>query len=229
VEGQFFWAALSRAVRAPARLDRELVLPPNPPYFIAGGPDFVSEVANVLEFGHRAQPSPSWSYAATLFLHDWRRLRSGQTPPNAQVQNMIEGRSWGVEAWGTWQAMPAWRLSAGLNALKKNLHLNAGSSDPVGPSNLGDDPAYQWSLRSALTLTDGQEVDVTVRRVGPLREAEVPAYTAFDARYAWRISQELEFSIVGDNLLDRAHAEFGAASGRSEIGRSLSVWLRWSL
>ncbi|HSH91217.1 MAG TPA: TonB-dependent receptor, partial [Ramlibacter sp.] len=51
------WAALSRAVRAPARLDREFFFPGNPPFFINGGPQFVSEVANVLEVGWRAQPS----------------------------------------------------------------------------------------------------------------------------------------------------------------------------
>jgi iron complex outermembrane receptor protein len=91
--GQLLWGAISRAVRAPARLDRDLRLPPaGPPYIIAGGPDFVSEVANVLELGYRAQPTPEWSYSATAFLHDWQRLRSGQPPPNAQVQPGQPGR-----------------------------------------------------------------------------------------------------------------------------------------
>src|SRR3989449_10410976 len=37
------WAAVSRALRTPSRVDRELFAPAKPPYFLAGGPDFHSE------------------------------------------------------------------------------------------------------------------------------------------------------------------------------------------
>jgi iron complex outermembrane receptor protein len=57
----------------------------------------------------------------------------------------------------------------------------------------------------------------------------VPAYTAVDARYGWRVSPEVELSVVGENLFDDGHAEFGAAPGRSEIGRSVGVWVKWTL
>ena len=70
--------AVSRAVRAPARLDRDIALPPNPPFIIAGGPDFESEVANVFELGYRGQPSRDVSFSVTAFYQDWDRLRSGQ-------------------------------------------------------------------------------------------------------------------------------------------------------
>lgn len=227
--GQLVWGALSRAVRAPARLDRDIRLPPRPPYIIAGGPDFVSEVADVLEVGYRLQLAAGWSGSATAFVSDWQRLRSGQTPPDAQVQNMIDGRTYGVEAWATWQVQPSWRLSGGLTTLKKDLELRPGSTDPVGPPNLGDDPTFQWSLRLAWNPAEGHELDVGVRRVGALPHAAVPAYTAFDARYGWRVSRGLELSLVAQNLGDPGHAEFGSAPGRGEIERSVGLWLRWSL
>ena len=173
--GQLVWGALSRAVRAPARLDRDIRLPPTPPYLIAGGPDFVSEVANVFELGYRVQWAADWSGSATAFVTDWQRLRSGQPPPDAQVQNMIEGRTYGLEGWAQWQVRPAWRLSAGFTTLKKDLALRPGSTDPVGPSNLGDDPSFQWSLRATLNPADGQELDVALRRVASLPQAAVPA------------------------------------------------------
>src|SRR5688572_21838716 len=45
-EGQLLWAALSRAVRAPSRVDRDLFSPANPPFVVlAGGPNFQSEIA----------------------------------------------------------------------------------------------------------------------------------------------------------------------------------------
>lgn len=226
---QLVWTAFSRAVRAPARLDRDIVLPPTPPYIIAGGPDFVAEVANVYEIGYRSQPTPAFNYSATVYLHDWDRLRSGQPPPGAQVQNMIDGKTYGAEAWADWQVAPMWRLSGGTTLLQQDLHLKPGSTDPDGPRNLGNDPEYQWMLRSAFNLPHRQELDIAVRRVAALPEPSVPAYTAFDLRFGWRIDADIEVSVVGRDLFDAAHPEFNAAPARSEIGRSFLVRLRWSL
>jgi len=226
---QLLWAALSRAVRAPARLDRDISLPPAPPYIIAGGPDFVSEVATVTELGWRATPTPGFSFSITAFHHAWDKLRSGQLPPNALVQNMIEGTTHGIEAWANWQLMPAWRISAGLTTLRENLHVKAGSTDPVGPSALGNDPNYQWSLRSAFNIAADQELDIAVRRVAALPKPTVPAYSAVDLRYGLQLSDGLTLSVVGQNLFDRRHAEFGEAPVRSEFRRSLLFQLRWAL
>ena len=222
------WSALSRAVRAPARLDRDIVLPPNPPYIIAGGPDFVSEVATVYELGYRAQLARGLSVSVTGHYEAWDRLRSGQAPPNALVQNMIDGHTAGIEAWGTWQATRWWRLSGGLTTLHKDLRLEAGSTDPVGASNLGNDPDYQWSLRSAFDLPAHQEVDVMVRRVASLPDPAVPAYTAVDARYGWQINDKLALSLAVRNAFAAGHPEFAAAPDRSDIGRSILLQLRWS-
>ena len=225
---QLLWAAASRAVRAPSRLDRDIVLPPNPPYIIAGGPDFVSEVSNVYELGYRAQPVRELSFSVTAFYQQWDRLRSGQTPPNAQVQNMIDGNTSGLEAWFSWQPMAQWRLSGGMTSLHKDLRLKPGSTDPTGPSELGNDPNYQWMLHSAFRLADRHEFDVTVRRVAALPVPSVPAYTAVDLRYGWRINTAFSIAVVLRNALDPAHAEFGTAPGRSEIGRSALLQLKWS-
>jgi len=226
---QLVWGALSRAVRAPARLDRDIRLPPNPPFIIAGGPDFVSEVANVAEIGWRAIPRPDLSLSITAFHHDWERLRSGQLPPDAMVQNMISGSTYGLEGWGVWQATSAWRLSAGFTTFRAHLGVNAGSADPVGPSALGNDPDFQWTLRSSLNPWPGHEFDVAVRRVAALPDPVVPAYTALDLRYGWRVTPDFIVSVVGRNLLDGGHAEFGAAPGRSVIPRSVLLHLRWEL
>ncbi|MGH8478320.1 MAG: hypothetical protein ACREXK_01770, partial [Gammaproteobacteria bacterium] len=42
-----------------------------------------------------------------------------------------------------------------------------------------------------------------------------------DVRLGWRPSPELEFSIVGQNLLHDDHAEFGALLTRREIERGV--------
>ena len=87
--GKLLWGELSRAVRAPSRIDREFFLPGAPPFLIQGGPHFVSEVADVVELGYRAQPSEAFSYSVTLFHHRYDRLRSGEPQAGGyfQVEN----------------------------------------------------------------------------------------------------------------------------------------------
>ena len=63
-------AQASRAVRAPSRIDREFFSPAAPPFVIAGGPDFESEVSNVYELGYRAQATRELSFSITGFYHD---------------------------------------------------------------------------------------------------------------------------------------------------------------
>lgn len=226
---QLWWGAISRAVRAPARLDRDIRLPPNPPFIIAGGPGFESEVAKVLELGYRSQPSSTLSYSITAFRHHWDKLRSGQPAPGAQVQNMIAGKTWGVEAWGEWHAASHLRLAGGLTVLRKNLRILPGSTDPEGPRALGNDPGHQWMLRAGFNLPHRQELDVIVRRVGALPDPAVPAYTAVDLRFGWALRPGMDLSIVGQNLFDKAHVEFSAPTSRREIPRNIALRIRWTL
>jgi iron complex outermembrane receptor protein len=225
------WSALSRAVRAPARLDRELFVPGQPPFFLAGGPDFQSEVAKVLELGYRAQPSRRASYSVTVFHSVYEHLRSFEPGPAGAlvIGNKMEGNTTGIEAWGRLQAAEKWRLSAGLLALDQNLRLKPDSGDRIGVAAAGNDPKHQWNLRSSLDLPGRQEFDVMVRHVGALPSPSVPGYTALDARYAWHFERGLEVALIAQNLFDRSHPEFGDAATRSEIERGLFLKLRWSL
>jgi iron complex outermembrane receptor protein len=231
---QLAWGSVSRAVRAPARLDRELRFPPSGSFLpigfiINGGPNFVSEVANVIELGYRAQPTSTLTYSITAFHHIYDKLRSGQPPPFANIENKIEGTANGIEAWATYQPTRAWRLSGGFTTLHKHLKLKSGSTDPTGPSALGNDPDQQWMLRSAFNFTDRHEFDVMVRRVGALPLPAVPAYTAVDARFGWRASRDVELSLTLQNIFDREHAEFGAAPARSEYQRGVFLKLLWRM
>jgi iron complex outermembrane recepter protein len=219
------WAALSRAVRAPARLDRDISLPPQPPFIIAGGPDFDSELAHVAEVGWRSQTSPAWTWSATLFHHRWDRLRSGELPPNAQVRNQIEGSTSGFEAWSAWQPVAAWRLSGGFTVLHKRLRLESGSRDPEGPRSLGNDPRLQATVRATFQPAAQHEVELGVRRIGELPDPVVPAYTAVDLRWGWQVRPAIGVALAAFNLLDAGHVEFGAA-GRSVQPRHAQLQVR---
>jgi iron complex outermembrane receptor protein len=226
---QLLWASLSRAVRSPARLDREIFFPATPPFFIAGGPSFDSEIAKVAELGYRSQPSDVLSVSVSGFFNDFERLRSGQLTPQGTlvIDNRIAGQVRGLEAWAQWQVAAHWRLDAGALWLDKNLHLTAGSNDPVGPSNLGDDARNQWSLRSLFNLGPRHELDLALRHVGPLPAPFVPAYTALDARFGWQINPRLELSFILRNALDARHLEFDSGASAAEQQRAALLELRW--
>jgi iron complex outermembrane receptor protein len=227
---QLTWAALSRAVRTPSRLDRELFSPEQPPFLIAGGPDFRSEVANVLEVGFRSQPTPKFSYSVVAFHHDYDYLRSFELRPTGDfvIGNKMEGTSSGLEAWGILQVMSNWRLSAGGTLLDMNLRLKADSTDPTGVRTAGNDPEQQWILRSSLDLPGQMQLDASVRHVGELPDPHVPAYTAVDVRLGWRPNDRLELWLTGQNIFDARHIEFGNELTASQIERAFQAGVRWS-
>jgi len=226
---QLVWAAASRAVRAPSRLDRDLFAPAQPPFVLAGGPDFRSETAKVYELGYRGQPAARLSYSVTGFYTLYDNLRTVERAGTAFVLgNKMEGHSKGIEAWGNLQAMTGWRLSAGALLLSQDLRLKPDSTDTSGVAAAGNDPAHQFTLRSSHDLAANQHFDVMARHVGALPNPAVPAYTAVDARYAWQPRRGLELSVTAQNLFEPSHPEFGAAPGRSEIERGVFVRVKWS-
>lgn len=233
------WSSLSRAVRAPSRIDRDFYSPSTPrvvggvpQYGFAGGPDFASETAKVFELGYRAQPLPSLSYSTTLFFSRYDKLRTLEPNPHgpgAVFENLADGLTRGIEAWATWQVADAWRLSGGGVVQRVGTSLDPGSRDLSGTTGLfTSDPSHYWSIRSSYDLGGGHEFDVALRHVGALPRPAVPAYTAVDVRYGWRVRPGLDLSLIAQNLFDARHAEWGAAATRSEYERALAVRLVWS-
>jgi iron complex outermembrane receptor protein len=226
---RLFWAALSRAVRAPARLDREIFTPAMGPCFICGGPDFDAEIADVAEVGYRATPASQLSFSVTVFQHWYDRLRSAQFTPlgTIVIANLIEGEVSGVTGWGNWQVLPDWRLSFGGMVLHEDLRLKPGSNDPIGPSNLGNDPDYQALLRSTFDISSAWQLDATLRHVAELPAPAVPAYTALDLRLGWRPNVRLNISLTLRDLLDGGHVEFHTQQERSVFEPSALLQLVW--
>ena len=221
------WGAVSRALRAPSRIDRDFFV--GPPLQLNGGPDFVSEVVKVYEIGYRDQPVAQATYSISVFHNIYDKLRSVEPAPGGGVVlgNKMQGTGDGLEAWGSYQAARNWRLSAGVFFLRQRLSFKPDSGD-TNASAAGNDPAHQWLLRSSVDLPNRTEFDIGVRRVGALPNPSVPAYTAVDVRYAWRLLRELELALIGQNLFASSHAEFGDAATRSEMARGAYAKLRWT-
>jgi len=217
------WTAVSRTVRAPSRLDRDTFAPGNPPFVLAGGPDFRSETANVYEVGYRGLPAARFSYSITVYHTDYDHLHTLELAPSRTsviFANQMQGHANGIETWGTYQAASFWQLSAGFVQLSQKLQLKPGSLDPQSALATGRDPAQSWTLRSSMDLPYQTELDAIARHVTALSNPSVPAYLAVDLRVGWKPREQVELSMAGQNLFG-THSEFAGPSTRSELGPSV--------
>jgi iron complex outermembrane receptor protein len=220
------WSAVSRAVRTPSRIDEDLFAPANPPFVLAGGAGFESETLLSYELGYRVQAQRRFSASMATFYNDYDELRSlEQTNPPAPVPvrigNGLEGESYGVELTADWSINSGWQVRAGYTGLRIDLRPKPGSTDTSGGSNESHDPEEFWSVRSMHDFGNHCQFDVVYRHVSRIANQGVPAYGDMSARLAWQPTQHLEAAFMGQNLLHRRHAEFGAPNARRLIERSV--------
>jgi iron complex outermembrane receptor protein len=219
------WGDITRAVRAPSRIDRDAFTP-----VLRTNDSFESERASVAELGYRAQVTRSLSFSVTGFYHYYPNLRTLELTPDLKgviVANGFEGRTRGIEGWGTWRVAPWWKLDAGFTAMSENIALRPGHVDLGGVGQISNDPRHTAQLRSSWDVGSAWEADVAVRNVGHVPNYNVPAYTVVDGRVGWRVMPRLDLSLVVQNAFDRKYSELGPADSRAIFRRSWMLALRW--
>jgi len=215
---QTIWAAVSRAVRTPSRIDVDYHIPtyPVPPTTqnVGGGPNFVSEKLTAYELGYRVQPSQKTSLSLAAFYNIYDDLYSVEVVPNTKtylIQNGMKGNTQGFEFSGLCQVLDNWRLRGGYTFFHKNISDKPGHS--FDTSFEGTDPQHQAMLQSMFDLSKYFQLDLTGRYVSgrPLSVVggvpAVNAYSNLDVRLAWHHGK-LEFSVVGQNIINPSHVEF---------------------
>lgn len=222
-DGDLIWAAVSRASRTPNRIEQDLTLPG----FLEPG-QFRSERLTAYEVGYRSRPTQTLSVSVSAFYNDYDSLRTVSITPVTvlpfRLTNVGRGTTYGLEAWGTYDVGPDWRLSAGVSALAKDFEIRPGESDISELASVGDDPSLQVIARSQSSLTDRLDLDIRLRAVEAL--ATVPAYVEADVRLGWRLNDAVELSITGQALLNDRRLENGDPVRARAFGRSVTAGLR---
>ncbi|HTK36387.1 MAG TPA: TonB-dependent receptor [Caulobacteraceae bacterium] len=215
------WASVSRAIRAPSRLDRDFFETSGSTVVLKGG-NFQAEQLVAYEVGYRGQRSARLSASVSAFYNVYQDLRTFEFSPGGglplTIQNRMEGATYGVEVWTSYQAVRWWRLTAGFNWLHENLRFKAGASKLGGISSAGNDPDYQVSLRSTMDLSRSVALDLDLRSIGALPEPASPAYTELNGKLSWAVTDRIELSLVGANLLHARHTEFGQGAASVQLG-----------
>jgi iron complex outermembrane receptor protein len=236
---QTAWFAASRAISTPSRAEDDLrinrfLAPPNPlipsPQIVrlSGSRDMDSKEVLSFELGYRIQPHDSVSFDLATFYNIYDKQRSIEfrnvdptTAPlptvNFEIDNMINGETYGFELASTWQVRDWWRLRAHYNFWRLALHKEEGSTDQFLEQQESDSPKHQIGVRSLMDLPHHLEFDAGVRYVDTLsqrrrfvavEELSIPSYVVADARIGWRPNNNWEISLVGQNLLEARHQEF---------------------
>ncbi len=234
-EKQTVWAAFSRAVRMPSRIDEDLRFIPVPAAgFVAlqGNPDFKPEKVYAYELGYRIQPHESIFVDVAAYYNNYDDLRSLEPTPVVVFplvqDNRLEAETYGVELSVKYQATSWWRLNANYTYLHKNLQIQPSSNDPNQGALEGNDAPHLFSLWSSMDLTPSVSLDAVVRYVAALPNPSVPDYLELDLRVAWRPVKNLELALVGQNLLDKQHRELGAGTATSpEVQRGVYGKVTW--
>jgi iron complex outermembrane recepter protein len=237
---QSLWAAVSRAVRTPSRIDRDLSEPAPSQVLVIleGSSNFTSESVVAHELGYRAQFGPQVATSISAFYNDYYNVRSTSSTPSTILplffQNNLEGATHGIELSVDYRVSPWWRLHGGYDPLQEDIHVKPGQQDINGALNETADPSQRWSLRSSMDLPHRVELDANLREIGP-RDINngstigvVPGYTEMDVRLGWHATEKLELSIVGQNLLHDRHVEYGfPGATQVQIDRSVIGKIAW--
>ncbi len=245
------WAAVSRAVTAPNdlqeighRADQAFPGPGGMPVLtmLTGSRNLEEQELLAYEFGYRTQPHRKVSLDLAAFYNIYNHF-SGVNPGKPFLDllpppphlvmplyfgNPIDRHTYGFEAAGVFTATPYWKLSGSYSWLMETRYPELLLS-PTIPFRPGDDPRQQIKLRSELSLPHNLELDMGLFYLSPLPAQGVPNYLRWDARLGWRPNSHLEFSLVGQNLLDPYHPEFvrNDWAVSAQVPRSAYVRVTW--
>ena len=227
---QMLWTAVSRALRTPARIDRNYYAPP----IFLGSPDLQSEKLTAYELGYRVQPHERLSLSVAGYYHDYDDIRSIEpanppAPLPVEFLNGQEGKSYGAELSAEYRVTDAWRLRASVSELRIEIRPKPGSLDNSFGQGEAADSKHHALLRASIDLPRNLQLDVTFRYLSRLDNVvvAVPGYTEMDLRLAWLATEKLELAIVGQNLLHAEHPEIGVEAVRQEIERSAYARISW--
>lgn len=249
-----FWAAFTHAVRTPSDSEENFyllgyiqTLPNGTPYFARFNPNsnFSPEQLNGYEFGCRQIAGRNLYVDLATFYNHYHDLFSEDlegtpffeaTPPPphellpAEFRNGLLGYTKGVEIAPEWKPAAFFRLRGSYSYLHMNIGRAPHSGDVgTAPGIVGSSPQHQVTFEPAFDISKTIQLGVTYRYVSALPGQSVPAYSTADARIGWQVARMFQLSLVGSNLFQPSHFEYGSDPlGLVGIRRSVYAKITWS-
>jgi iron complex outermembrane recepter protein len=245
---QSLWAAFTGAVRTPSDGERDFFLsgfigltPGGLPYFARfnANRNFRSEQLHGYEVGYRQLFGKNFYVDVTGFFNRYGNLFSEDVtgapyienfpPPThillpAEFGNGLIGTTGGGEIAPDWKVNDHWRLRASYSFLQMDIKKGPGSLDIGTASSIeGSSPKHQVMIQSAFDISKAFNLDLAYRYISWLPGQATPSYSTADARFAWQATKQMQLSVVGRNLFQPHHEEFGDVG----IKRSVYGQITW--
>jgi iron complex outermembrane recepter protein len=216
------WAAVSRAVRTPDRLDedildRDMQINPSPPppefLLFTGDPAVKSEVLIASEVGYRYEWRQKFSVDATAFYNHYDRLIGASAPGSPIVNpspffidipvsiiNEKGGQTHGLELFLKYTPVRRWTVSAGITELRGISP--AGTAFPA----LTNNPEHEINAQSKLDLTQFVNFDASYYYNAAISHL-LPPLNRLDVGLSTKPIRGFTFSVWGKNLQQDRHKE----------------------
>ncbi len=221
LEGNVVWASVSRAVRAPTRVERAIRV-----LTVVGNPNVQSEDLLAYEFGFRNYVIENLSFDLALFYNDYTNFSAIEN--TVDFANNIDSRAYGGEFEVNWKPLDQLRFVTSYAYLRVEDEVPANTTQVFG-TNEGSAPQHTWMMRGLWSLPWAPvELDSTVWYVGkltgrydpvyasqpivnPATDPIIGAYWRLDARVAWQALDWLGLEFAAQNITDKQHAEWGVS------------------
>ncbi|MCP4710099.1 MAG: TonB-dependent receptor, partial [Planctomycetes bacterium] len=243
------WGSITRAVRTPGRGEHDVLI--NIPVDFGGGMEGIyrllgndrttSEELMAYELGYRIKQDDRLFVEFSTFFNCYDNLISVASDdvimpggpgevmiaPN-HAENEASGETYGIELAANYKVTENWQLSPGYSYVREQLEIGEFVSIGSFTTAEGNTARNQFNLRSLINLSENVELDTYLYYVDNLPNLDMANYIRLDARLGWHISDSMELSLVGQNLIDDQHGEFSSQDSRTiEIPRSFYVKLTW--
>ncbi|MGH7338647.1 MAG: TonB-dependent receptor plug domain-containing protein, partial [Myxococcota bacterium] len=195
-ERQTVWAAISRPVRVPSRLERDgaIVFSYADTGLLAGAPasgvivplalggERELDVERLLayEAGYRRLFGERVALDASLFFNDYSDLVSVPTAIFGSWIQAGSAETYGVELSGSWRVADWCQLEGAYSWLQVDVH------GPVFQFEEDSAPEHMAQLRSRVSLRQGLELNGAAYYVDRVRTGDFDAYVRLDVGLSWR-------------------------------------------
>ncbi len=243
------WTAVSRAVESlnrsrDVRFNISVIPGPLPSVvsYIGNSAD-QSQTVLAWEAGYRFQPNRRFHLDLAVFHNNYDNLPSyqnGQPFPDLSAQpprvvvpiyviNGYSGATFGGEAIGSWVVHPKWKLTTGYSLLESRVPPDSGRGRIVSVNS----PEHQARFSSQVQISPSLEWETTQYYGSSFRTSNqrIPSGHRLDTRIGGRLNENLEWSVVGQNLLTRRRLEFADPSDQvhsSPVHRAILGKVTWT-
>ncbi len=214
---QTLWAAVSRPVRVPSRLEEDgfivlayadpgLIFGPGPtgeflPFGVAGDEDLDVEKMVSYEVGHRVRLGADWELDTALFFNDYSTLISIPEEVIGSFTDAGSGETYGGDLLLSGRLSERWRLAASYS------HLEVEIRGPVSQTEEQGAPENLAQLRSSWDVRDDLGLHAALYYVDRIPGLGIDPYERLDLGLTWQPAARVELALWGQNLLDSAHLE----------------------